>query len=400
MRRWRRIGRGQQDRRRQRGVALAMALFALATLLVTASSGLLMGISSIRATRDFRGASQVHFVAESAISQALQVINGPGVVHLQNDVVTPWGAIYGGGVRPFPALGGFSYTVTPVASAGDPANTGRLIATANGIEGVRNIVVASVVRSDIPSTSPGAIYLATDDPTNATFNGNAFLIDGNDHNYTGGAGPAPPIPGISTRNDTNTQEAINSLNSQQSSDVLGLGYETGPPLVPSVKTSPAAPTIAQVNQIIDDLLARPGVVVRTESDVTGNEIFGTIAAPKITYFSNASGVSIRANGTADGAGIMIVEGDLEIKGDLNFKGLILVRGRTRVTELTGNATIYGSLWTSDINLHVGGTAIAYYSTQALALANQVSGGAALPAPLRVTQLADCAQLPAGSGGCP
>ena len=70
------------------------------------------------------------------------------------------------------------------------------------------------------------------------------------------------------------------------------------------------------------------------------------------------------------------------------------------TKATGNATLYGSLWTTDINLDLGGSAIVYYSSQALQLANNVGGGGALPAPLTVTSLADCAQLPAAVGGCP
>jgi hypothetical protein len=66
-----------------------------------------------------------------------------------------------------------------------------------------------------------------------------------------------------------------------------------------------------------------------------------------------------------------------------------------------HATLYGSLWTNDVNLQVGGSAIVDYGTQTLALANQVSGGEAMPAPLRVTLLADCAQIPAGTAnGCP
>jgi hypothetical protein len=396
------IARITDRRSGERGLALAVALFALATLTVTASTSLLVGGAGLRATRNYRGATQVHFAAESAISEAVQAINGPGVVHFENDVVTPWGTLWGTSARSF-ALGGFTYTVTPFATPGNAANAGRLLATATGTEGVRNTVVATVLRSNIPSTAPGAIYLATDDPTNATFNGNAFAIDGNDHNYTGGAGPAPPVPGISTRNDGNTQEAINSLGGGQSDNVTGLGYSVGPPIVPSVKTSPAAPSTAQLDQIAADILARPGVVTNSNNQINGNATFGTTVTPQITYFNGAGGVTIKANGNASGAGIMIVEGDLTIKGNLNFKGLIIVRGRTQVigdTEVTGNATVYGSIWTNDINLVVGGSAIVFYSTQALALANQVGGGGALPSPIAVTALADCAQLAPGVGGCP
>jgi hypothetical protein len=103
---------------------------------------------------------------------------------------------------------------------------------------------------------------------------------------------------------------------------------------------------------------------------------------------------------------MIVESDLTIQGTLQFKGLILVRGHTNVahdpsqTEVTGNATVYGSLWTQDLNLRVGGSAIVNYSSNALQLANQAGGGASMPAALVVGWIADCAQVPAGANGCP
>ena len=186
----------------------------------------------------------------------------------------------------------------------------------------------------------------------------------------------------------------------------GLGYLAGPPTVPSITTFPAAPTVAQMNQFINDLLARPGVVNDGSDKINGNTTYGTTAAPQITQLTNRGGVTIKGNGTVSGAGILIVEGDLTIQGNLDFKGLVLVRGRTNVqndpseTEVMGNARIWGSLWTQDFNFVVGGSAFVDYSTQALQLANQVGGGGALPAPLQITSIADCAELPSGVGGCP
>jgi len=384
---------------------MAIALFTLMAFIVATATSTLMASADIVATREARGASQVHFVAESGIAEALQRVNGPGVVNFQNDVVGKWLTAWGSASHAFGPVSGFTYTVTAVASATDPANTGRFIATANGIESVHNVVVANVVRSDIPSTAPGAIYLATDQATNTTFQGDAFTIDGNDHNMGGGAGPAPPVPGLSTRNDANRLEAVGSLNDQEKDNIRGLGFSLSP-LTPSILTSPAAPSIDLMNQIIDDLLALPGVVPYDDNQINGPATFGTNDAPKITHFTNNDGVTIKGNGNASGAGIMIVEGDLTIQGHLEFNGLILVRGRTKVvndpslTDVTGNATVYGSLWTQDINLIVGGSAVINYSTQALALANQVGGTHPLPSPLKVTSIADCAQLASGVGGCP
>src|SRR5947199_467986 len=281
-------------RRHQRGMALVMALFTMTTLMLVTTAGLLVGAADIRATRNYRGAVQVHFAAESGISEALQLVNGVGVVNLQNDVADQWTNIWGGAPHTFAPLGGFSLTVTTVAL---DANTGRLTSTATGPEGVRNTVVATVVRSNAPSGSPGAVYLATDSPTNATFDGNAFAVDGNDHNYTGGAGPGAPVPGISTRNDTNTQETLNSLSTGQKDNVTGYGYSNGPPIVPSVKTSPAAPSTTLLNQMINDLLARPRPPDNNTTQINGNATIGTTAAPQITHFTGGS-LTIKTNGNA------------------------------------------------------------------------------------------------------
>ena len=380
---------------------MVISLFTLMVFIVVCATSTLIAGSDIRATRDARGGSQAHFVAESAIAESLQRVNAAGVVNFQNDVVGQWAATWGAGTHAFGPVSGYTYTVTPVASAADPTNAGRLIATANGRESAHNVVVANVVRSDIPSTAPGAIYLATDATTSTTFQGDNFSIDGNDHNMGGGAGPAPPVPGLSTRNDANRQEALGSLTAQEKDNIRGLGFSLSP-LTPSILTSPAAPSIDLMNQIIDDLLALSGVVPYDDNQINGNATFGTNDAPKITHFTNANGITIKANGDAAGAGIMIVEGDLTIQGNLNFNGLILVRGRTsvQVTEVIGNATIYGSLWTQDIDLNVGGSAVVNYSTQALALANQVGGTHPLPSPLKVLSLADCGMMPSGVGGCP
>src|SRR5437867_3662661 len=259
------------------GMALVLAMFALTTILVAAVSALVVGSADIRATRNYREASQVHFVAESAIAQAMQAVNGPGVVNFQNDVVSQWTTLFGIAPRAFAPVGGYTYTVSSFVNPADAVNSGRFVATATGPEGASNVVVARVNRSNIPATAPGAIYLSQNGRTNSTFNGNGFLIDGDDHLLTGGlANPNHPIPGISTRNDTNTQEAIDSLSTDQRDNVTGLGFIAGPPPVPSILTSPAAPSVDQLNQFANDLIARPTTVVCPLTQLTGGlPPFGT-----------------------------------------------------------------------------------------------------------------------------
>ncbi len=394
--------------RGERGVVLVIALFTLVALAIMVATGTLVGSATTRATRNYRETSQAQFVAESALAQALQLVNtGSGVRNFQTDVAQTWTTTWGAGARTFGPKAGYSYQVTAAAAPGNPGNAGTFVATADGAEGTHRVIAATVVRDSVPG-SAGAIYLANDNPTTASFSGTAFSINGNDRNLDGTAGPRPAVPGLATRNDANTQQAINSLSSQQRSDVQGLGYVPGPPAQPSVMTVGAAPTISQMDQLINALLALGPAYVDTVhgTQITGNNSYGTTVHPRITHFDGGS-LTIGA-GTVGGAGVMIVEGDLKVLGTFSYDGLILVRGTTQIgddvtgglTTITGNATLYGSIWTQNLGLKVSGSAIVDYSSQALALANQAANYTQLPAAVKVTSIADCELVRSGVGGCP
>src|SRR5262252_10287655 len=135
---------------RERGIALAIALFGIALLSIVLAASLLVGASDARATRNYRRTAQVHLVAESGILHAVQVANraaGIGVENYQNDVYNNWATLWTPSTKTFSALSGFSYSV--VAGSGT-ANGGYFKSTATGPEGSTNTVVALVTRSVIP----------------------------------------------------------------------------------------------------------------------------------------------------------------------------------------------------------------------------------------------------------
>lgn len=394
------------SRRAERGVALPFALFAIVGLLIGSTGALLIGAGDVQATRNYRGAQQVHFVAESGLTHALQKVNAVGIVNFENEVVDNWANWLGTAPRAFPGLAGYTYTVTPVANPASPDNLGWLIARANGPEGVANTVVARVQQSNVPAASPGAVYLANDDPTETEFRGTNFELDGNDTNLDGSVGSGADVPGLATRNETNTLEAISELSGSQYDGVLGLGYQAGPPEVPSVMTASTGPSVDQINTIVESLLALPGVNTSSNTSIEGNAVFGTVEAPEIWHFT-AEELTVRGAGTVNGAGILIIDGNLSVLGTLDFAGLVIVRGETQIgqsaddgTIVSGTASIYGSLWTNNINMVVAGSALVQYSTQGLALADQAGQGGLLPAPLNVLGLVNCQQVPPGTSGCP
>ena len=86
---------------------------------------------------------------------------------------------------------------------------------------------------------------------------------------------------------------------------------------------------------------------------------------------------------------MIIESGVTINGTFDFDGLVIVRGTTKITDVTGNMTLHGSLWTTDVNFKDGGSSDIRFSSQALALANQAGGvPGTLPAPIVVTAWRD------------
>jgi hypothetical protein len=396
-------------RRGERGATLVMVLMTVAVMLMLIAGGHVASSAALRTSQNYQSATQALFAAESGVLDAVKTINGPGVLNFQNEVTNSWSTVFGSGDRTLGGTSGYTYSVTPVVTAwdaADAANRGTLRAVAAGPRQTAGAVVARVTRSNIPGTAPGAIYLASDNPTDADFTGNNFEVDGTDQNFSNGAPTGGAVPGIATRNATNTEETIDSLNGSQSDNITGLGFNPGPPIVPSVRTAPAGPSQDHISQIVDALLQRPHSVCATATVNNSTACtYGTPEAPQITYLSNPGGTIVQGNGNITGAGILIIEGGLTVQGTLDFLGLIIVRGPTQIdydteTQVTGNATLYGSLWTTDLSLDVGGSAIVQYSSEALALANQSGGGGALPAPVTIASFGDCGLIPSGSNGCP
>jgi hypothetical protein len=399
------------NRRTERGVAIVFVTFAIAALLVAISGALVTGAANSRATSNYKGASQIHFVAESGISHAVQNINKTGTTHFKDQIVDDWPNRFGTDAKSMAPMSGFTYTVTVQQNDANPSQQGSITSTATGPDGYKNTVVATVVRTNNLATAPGAVYLATDSPVNTNFNGNNFDIDGNDHDYMGGSGPGDPVPGLSTRNQTNTASVVGTLGSSQLDNIVGLGYQATTPPVPSVMTSSWAPSTTQMQEYIDRLDELGCIGSGPTGTVTGGgptnsyKICGSKIDPALPMCCHSHGTVSIGAGNVEGSGVWIVDGDLELAGTLDFAGLIIVKGNTTTkkdpgTGLSGNATVYGSLWSWDVKFSAAGSAMVLYSTNALTLANQVVGGAALPTTVRVSSLANCAAVPAGSSGCP
>ncbi|MGD9764845.1 MAG: hypothetical protein AB7V27_14115 [Candidatus Binatia bacterium] len=375
--------------RDQRGFALIAVTLLLLLGLTLGAGSVLVSTLDLRATAHFDTGNRAFGAAEAGVLHALSTMNEVGVIDFQQDVVNRWGVMYGAARKTMPNMATLSYEIAIAADPGDPVNRGILTATGYApLQGLRTIRVN--IGKDNFGGTPGAIYLAADAVT-SQFTGNAFNVDGNDHDMFGARVPGGPVkPGISTRNDAVTNNVVNSLNNTQKDNVEGLAFSLNP-LKPSVLTT-GGPSVGDLDQITSHLLGLPANVITTsQKSFNGNDVFGTRTAPQVTHMTNAD---VRLNGNASGAGILIVDGSLTINGTLDFIGWIIVRGDTIInstgdadddTIVLGNANVFGSLWTGHLKIKVGGSAIVNYCDACLRLIDNVGGNANLvPRTMRIT----------------
>jgi Tfp pilus assembly protein PilX len=374
--------------RGESGSALLTVTFLLLMVLTLGAASVLYTTLDLRSTSHYDTGNRAFAAAEAGVLHALSTINATGVVQFNTDIVNRWSSLYGSATNSIPGVPNASYQVTVAANAANPAGAGTITATGFAPLNARRSIVVNVAKSGFTG-SPGAIYLAADSNVNSQFSGNAFSVDGNDHTTSGTANPSGPVkPGISTRDDTVSNEVVGSLNNQQKDNVQGLGFSMSP-LTPSVLPT-GGPSVDDLDNIVNHLLSLPGVQTTGSKNFNGNNTFGTVASPVVTHMTNDN---VTLNGSAQGAGVLVVDGALTINGTLDFVGWIIVRGATTInqtgdtadqTDVLGNATVLGSLWTGDLNIKVGGSAIVDYCDACMRLVDGMDPtNGATPKPMRV-----------------
>lgn len=379
--------RHQQKRGSERGFALSSVLLVVVLLLSLATATTLNTSLDLKSTSHFDTGNSAFFAAEAGVMHGLSSMNAVGVTRFKKDIADRWSTVFGPTLKTMPSDPHISYRVTVAADATNPDDLGTLSVTGFAPLQAQRSIIVGLARGGFVG-SPGAIYLAAD-AIAAQFSGNKFDVDGNDHDTS-----ALPVaggvakPGISTRTDDVQDEVVTSLSEAQKDNVKGLGFSLDP-LTPSVLNT-GGPDVYDLERIVDNLLSSPGVVTTDTRTFNGNDVFGTVAAPQITHMTDPD---VRLNGNATGAGILIADGSITINGDLDFIGWIIVRGATIInatsdpddeTTVLGNATILGSLWTGNLQIVVGGSAIINYCETCLELVDNVGGiDGTLPRPMRV-----------------
>ena len=358
-------------------VSAILVLLLLGTL---AGASLINSGVDLQSASHFKTARQAFFGAESGLFHALGTINARGVQNFSEDIVDSenWSRLYGPLTKALISDPRTLYGVSVAASAADPWNAGSITSTGTSAQEARRTLRITLRKGEL--IGPGALYLANDNVQPAFGARDQFLIDGNDHNTAGNRNTAGPVkPGISTRNDSVTAAAVAELSTPQKEQVRGHGFSMDP-LKPSVWTTDG-PSITDLDQIINRILSTQPVVEVSDRNLASGA-YGTASAPQVTRLTNKDAI---LNGTMTGAGILIAEGSFTINGNADFLGWIIIRGDTVLntkqaddTQADGNATIVGSLWTGDLVVQVGGSAIIKYCEECMQLADGIGSGNNVP----------------------
>lgn len=374
-------------RETQTGSSMVLTLLILFSILALGVAGLLSATSGLTLSNNYKTGIQAMHTAESGVVHSLSNINGYGVRSFVDDVApsAQWSVIFGTAPVQITGYNQLSYAVVPKTTPAATKN--NMWVTAVGQAPGESTRTIDARLGLVGPFTCGAIDMPSSG-VNSTFKGQAFTVDGRDYPL-GSSTPDPNLPttlGISTRQQSDANTVLSSLNNNQDGQVLGTPV---PNQVASVATCMGPSTTRLRNSIVPTMLAQPSPPLVTNpvdrTNINGNVTLGSVNNPQITHFTGD--VTIKANGNASGAGILIVDGGLTIQGNFSFTGLIIVDGTTQITSVTGNATVYGAIWTTDLSLSVGGSAAVLYSSAALGMAGSIPGTTQQVIPQRAAVIA-------------
>ena len=234
-------------------------------------------------------------------------------------------------------------------SYGDPV----LKVSATGTQGAsKKVIEAEAVRFPLMNVNAA---MWSGGPL--SMNGNAFLLDGNDHDadapFDTIAG-SPPVKAILTEGLTSDA----TVTSQQSDNVTGLGGDAS--IAQSSYTYDFNALWSSLNQAADRSFS--GATTFSSSSPS----LGTMDSPLITVVNG----DLNVQGTWQGAGILMVNGNISMGGGCTYKGIVIANGDVRlagggpadVARILGAVIYQGSLINASA---MGGSARVFWSSEAV-----------------------------------
>jgi hypothetical protein len=183
---------------------------------------------------------------------------------------------------------------------------------------------------------PGAMYLTANTISSFKKSGisGSVLIDGHNHDINGNLlNDGIITPGIAVDGDVQRNEVTNIIKANAIDQVLGTG---------------SSPSVVTINNTIDwndyalQLVENPDIIIDTQAKIGKMNNWGTVNDPKVTFVNGD--IAINSAETAEGCGILVVNGNLSINGNFTYRGLIIAYKETTIEiKLNGNGKVYGGM---------------------------------------------------------
>ncbi len=244
-------------------------------------------------------------------------------------------------------------------------------------DGTTKQIIALVKKFDLrPVDFPAAVSLVDPDG-DIEISSNAAYIEGNAKTYDPNP-PNQPIddPTCTDKNGIATMDSSPDQTYQNNADdnITGTGGST-----PNILTDDFTFTLQQLQEIRNAYLPVATTTYNGDTSISA-ETLGTTSNPIVTYADD----SLTISGSSSGAGILIVNKDLNITGSLVYQGVILVgicdTCPGRFETGIGGAEIYGAVVVAnptssnneEARIKMTGSANIYYSCDAITNATNLA----------------------------
>lgn len=381
----------------ERGAALIVALFTALLILLVGGALIITSARSFTTTADATGETQAYVAAEAGLQATLAVLRGnvqPNPLfnatvsneanklgfrravtraNSNKDVTAeqttsarlrlsrwlPYDATFNDRVplsASYNLMSGTAYSIelqdpaypTPaliaahlIANANYAPARLLVIATGYGPRGARKQLMMMVKKAALEFDPPATITLA---------GGSAMTFDLGSSNSSGFSGVDAsgqpivlPAVAVSPANLTQATTEITDTNTN------GSGTQVNP-ATPTALTSTNTPSFLTSPDAARDFLFNPDTGMKSVAENSSRYFssrpadMGTSAAPKITFIDNYNGARLNLGTGFQGAGLLIVTGEVDTDGGTSFDGIILVLGRGILRRSGGgNGTIGGAI---------------------------------------------------------
>jgi hypothetical protein len=355
-----------KTKRTQRGVVLMTVLILAGLAAILAGGVYFASTSELRSAQKSRRNEQALFAAESGVQWMIRAFNSAPTSNMTSYINA---GIYSINLY----CGGWNARAVvedDEENDGNPnvdTNDTLYIVSTGIYQSVQRVLKVKVYRPiSIPPIvgADGAIGFYGEGATLAVAQphirvyGEDFAVPANF--YCSGAGcngtvtTNPSVPGV-------YKDATNSV------AITGSNYVSG-----SVKVATGGGTYTEQDfySLVARLVSSPDIII-PGGTLAGNNTFGTRAEPKVTLIQG----DMRLTGTADGAGILIIQGgvDVDLTGTLHFEGLVIVMGdgisdNANEFDDKGAAKIFGAMVVigDEVDVSIKGAPAVSYSSAALA----------------------------------